>query len=52
MALVHSTRNSGFALVRYFASVLFAIAVIVIGLKIAVDHWPCEFLAKSACTSH
>jgi hypothetical protein len=33
------------ALMRYFASVLFAIAVIVGGVKIAVDHWPCEFMA-------
>jgi hypothetical protein len=35
---------------RYFASVLFAITVIVVGLKIAVDHYPCEFLPKGACT--
>jgi len=51
MALTPSTRTGGFALMRYFASVLFALAVIVIGLKIVVDHWPCEFLAKGACTS-
>jgi hypothetical protein len=40
-----------FALLRYFASVLFAIAVIVGGVKIAVDHWPCEFMAKGACSA-
>ena len=51
MALTHSTRSGRLALMRYCASVLFAIAVIVIGLKIALDHWPCEFLAKGACTS-
>jgi hypothetical protein len=39
------------ALLRYFASVLFAIAVIVGGGKIAVDHWPCEFMAKGACSA-
>ena len=42
----HSPRGRGRALMNYFASVLYAIAVIVGGVKIAVDHWPCEFMAK------
>jgi hypothetical protein len=36
---------------NYFASVLYAIAVILGGVKIAVDHWPCEFMAKGACSA-
>jgi hypothetical protein len=36
---------------NYFASVLYAIAVIVGGVKIAVDHWPCEFMAKGTCSA-
>jgi hypothetical protein len=36
---------------NYFASVLYAIAVIVGAVKIAVDHWPCEFMAKGTCSA-
>ena len=52
MAVIQqSTPRPGIAiaLVRYFASVLFAVAVITIGSKIAVDHWPCEFISKWNC---
>ena len=49
-AIQHSPPGRSLALMRYFASVLFAIPVIVVGLKIAVDHYPCEFLPKGACT--
>jgi hypothetical protein len=39
----------GLELIRYLANLLFAITVIVVGVKIAVDHWPCEFVSKLAC---
>ena len=45
-----SPRSGGHPLMRYFAAVLFAIAVIVGGVKVAVDHWPCEFMAKGTCS--
>jgi len=47
----HSPRSSSRALISYFASALYAIAVIVGGVKIAVDHWPCEFMAKGTCSA-
>lgn len=46
-----SRRSRGRALMNYFAGVLYAIAVIVGGVKIAVDHWPCEFMAKGTCSA-
>jgi len=46
----HSPRTRGTALLRYFASVF--IAMIVIGLKLAADHWPCEFRTKGTCSLH
>ena len=48
-AIAHSPPRRGVALMRYFASVFFAVAVIVAGLRIAADHWPCEFMAKGSC---
>jgi len=50
MANVHTNPNSNLTLAGYCARVAFAIVVIVIGLKIAVDHFPCEFLPKGTCT--
>jgi len=46
-----SRRSRGRALMNYFASVLYAIAVIVGGVKIAVDHWPCVFMTKGTCSA-
>jgi hypothetical protein len=48
-AVEHSPPRRGLALMRYIASVFLAIAVIVAGLRIAADHWPCEFMAKGSC---
>ena len=51
MAIIqNSPPTRGRALIRYFVSVLFGMAVIAGGVKIAVDHWPCEFMAKGACS--
>jgi hypothetical protein len=49
MTVMQQSPSRGLALMRYFASVLFALMVIVVCLKVAIDHWPCEFLAKGAC---
>jgi hypothetical protein len=49
MAIVHSNPNSGLSLVSYCARVAFAVAIIVIGSKIAVDHWPCDIAPIAAC---
>jgi len=51
MAVIRQTPSPsrGVELMRYFASLLFGIVVIAVGVKIAVDHWPCEFISKWAC---
>jgi hypothetical protein len=52
MAIIqNSPPTRGGALVRYFVSVLFGMAVIAGGVKIAVDHWPCEFMVKGTCSA-
>ena len=49
MAIVHSNPNSGLTLVSYYTRVAFAVAIIAIGLKIAVDHWPCDIARIAVC---
>lgn len=51
MAIIqHSHSGRGTAPVRYAVSVLFALAVIAAGVKIAVDHWPCSFNPRGLCS--
>ena len=38
-------------LMRYFIAVLFGVAIVVVGVKIAVDHWPCDFMPRGTCHS-
>jgi hypothetical protein len=49
MAIVHSNPNSDPTLVSYCARVAVAVAIIVIGLKISVDHWPSETVRLAGC---
>ena len=49
--LQHSPAERRHTLTRYFAAVLFAVAIIVVGIKIAVDYWPCDFMPRGTCHS-
>jgi hypothetical protein len=51
MANVDSKQSSGLTLLGYCARVALAVAVIAIGLKIMVDHWPCHVAPIAACPS-
>jgi len=46
----HPHSGRGTAPIRYAVSVLFALAVIAAGVKIAVDHWPCAFNPRGLCS--
>ena len=49
MAIIHSNPNAELTLAGYCARVAFTVAIIVIGLKIAVDHWPPETVRIAGC---
>jgi hypothetical protein len=51
MANVDSKQNSGLTPVGYCARVALALAVIVIALKITLDHWPCQVARIAVCPS-
>jgi hypothetical protein len=49
MSIVHSNPNSDPTLVSYCARVVFAVVIVVIGLKLAVDHWPPKITRVAGC---
>jgi hypothetical protein len=49
MSIVHSNPNSHPTLVSYCARVVFAVVIVVIGLKLSVDHWPSEIARTAGC---
>lgn len=50
MAIVHSDPKSDPTLMGYCVRVAFAVAIIAIGVKIAVDHWPCDIALIAGCS--
>jgi hypothetical protein len=51
MAVIENSSSArSHAFLRYIASLFFGIAVIVGGVKVAVDHWPSEFNPKRVCS--
>jgi hypothetical protein len=51
MANIGPKQDSGLTPLGYCARVALALAVIVIGLKIMLDHWPCQVARIAACPS-
>lgn len=51
MADVDPKQSSGLTLLGYCARVALAMAIVVIGLKIMIAHWPCHAAPISACPS-
>jgi hypothetical protein len=51
MASVDSNHNSRLTLAGYCARVVLALAVVVIALKITLDHWPCQVARIAVCPS-
>lgn len=51
MASVDSNNNSRLTLAGYCARVVLALAVVVIALKITLDHWPCQVARIAVCPS-
>jgi hypothetical protein len=49
MAIVHSGLHRDVTLLSYGARVAFAAAILVIGLKVTVDHWPCDIARIAGC---
>jgi hypothetical protein len=49
MAISHSNHDSRVTLGSYCARVVFAFAVTMIGLEIAVHYWPCNIARIATC---
>jgi hypothetical protein len=49
MAIVHSDPHRDITLLSYGARVAFAVAVVVTGLKIMIDQWPCDIAPIGSC---
>jgi hypothetical protein len=51
MAISHPSHGSQLTLVGYCTRVALALAIIALGLEVAVHYWPCQIARLASCPS-